>query len=1406
MEELASARVQVRDGLRRLEIDAWTFEGNAGARPDTIQKTFLTEVADADIYIGIFWKGYGRYTIEEFEHARRCEKPCFVYQKQSDLDRRDPELQDFLNRIAQVEVGVTPRWFIDDADLVKRVCEDVQRYQAEIVRNYHEFNRVAIDDRIENLVPAVDPELADHLREAISELRRNRDAVKSIRALVPFFQKIARLLGCTSPESPSKTEFNFDTPRATEGLPAEIIAEFDQFVRISNIVNQSEFCGSLKLRDGEIGIVRAFGMFEWYCCEYTLGPRLASIYRRESRVRSMAFVDPPASDSQHGREDLAKLRFAPELDSRKSGQGIDQIVKDWCHFGRHTNPMTFVAHFAPDIRETLLELSSRMTGADKRDWSFQRVQWVYGENLVDLADNQRQELARVGGPAADCRVLLAGMIRGFSPSVERARTIFEDMRSLPDSLFVFDFSSLASPFENDRANSEERFKEIVDALRRFAQWISSNAPQHGIVIGIPRWLLSFSAWLELAEGDATDQHCFFATELFTSRITDGAKQFQAHTGFPLPQCLTTLVNANSPTLRGEIIRFFQLHHEALGSQQRLSASHVLQLAAQLLQKGYFEVAYRLELYCRTCDPGSKVGLEGQARVVSMDFEISALSPGDAEPSNSNRARLRGQHLIPQAIARGKTRAVISGESGAGKSCAIQDIQRSWCLPPRRVAPRDDDAQAGVSCRSTVVPVSLRGRWCPSWLPVQLPLSDHSGESVEEQLRATHRRTSQLEGPAAECGQATLRAHRIAADVNQLADYHWLFVSPVLLLVDNIDGLSRDARRAILRHLDDVPAIGVVLGSRTTGHEEKELFADEARIRPMNEQQIEELLKICLTDHKVFESVQRLLELIDKPISGLIRNPYLLTKVCRVASNYERLEDFTLHSLLDAYVQDCLNRDGTENAQHTVYDWLPRFALQQKKNPGCAVSEEDAWYLDSAEALGFVTAVDSAVKFQHDLLRDYFAANEIKYKIEEDGVSGLTATLPRRKELWGTFENVLRIVVGAVWADNLGTVRELIAFLAMGKSDVGYGLAFRCLMELPLPEARELAQTQGITESLSKTFPLSTEFRDERHRELAFGKARENAMVLGALDPRIPQDAPEDDADAFINAIMENMVQIHSVNQVSAFHVGTYPVTNLEFARFIQAGGYQCEELWQPFSFAYPFFDVSHPGALRPLPRYWRNSSLNLPNAPVVGVSIYEALAYCNWLSSQRRSVEAGIQFHLPTDTQWYLVLGLSDLSIFKFITDLRVMPRAQAEARSDDEENAAQQNGDPRKSTEGIQRLAQIAQELSEQSFRELQSHLEKYRSALTVSGPSPIGLFAPGDNGCHDLIGNVWEWCDTWFRVVPTTRPSLSKKEVDHPVVVMGGPVPPDLAVAWVVSGGWFSPYVRAQNIGFRICYSTTS
>jgi tetratricopeptide (TPR) repeat protein len=135
MQELADERRAVKTALDDMRIESFVFEADAGARPQTIEETFLEEVEGADLYIGVFWRGYGRYTIEEYDRAAALGMDCLIYEKREAVDgQRDPELAAFLEGLGDVEAGLTVKWFHTPAQLADSVKDDVARWQAEKIR------------------------------------------------------------------------------------------------------------------------------------------------------------------------------------------------------------------------------------------------------------------------------------------------------------------------------------------------------------------------------------------------------------------------------------------------------------------------------------------------------------------------------------------------------------------------------------------------------------------------------------------------------------------------------------------------------------------------------------------------------------------------------------------------------------------------------------------------------------------------------------------------------------------------------------------------------------------------------------------------------------------------------------------------------------------------------------------------------------------------------------------------------------------------------------------------------------------------------------------------------------------------------------------------------------------------
>ncbi|MEO1645161.1 MAG: SUMF1/EgtB/PvdO family nonheme iron enzyme, partial [Chloroflexota bacterium] len=171
-----------------------------------------------------------------------------------------------------------------------------------------------------------------------------------------------------------------------------------------------------------------------------------------------------------------------------------------------------------------------------------------------------------------------------------------------------------------------------------------------------------------------------------------------------------------------------------------------------------------------------------------------------------------------------------------------------------------------------------------------------------------------------------------------------------------------------------------------------------------------------------------------------------------------------------------------------------------------------------------------------------------------------------------------------------------------------------------------------------------------------------------------------------------------------YAISKYPVTNAQFAKFKDAGGYNTERWWTDEGWQKRYegwrYDGNdwNPSKKRwTKPHFWNDSEMNSEDQPIVGVSWFEAVAFCLWLNEEMDEDEKKIM--LPTEAQWqYAAQG----------TDGRAYPW------DDKWDKARCQNN------------------FDEQTVKT--SPVTEYEGR--EKGSSPFGV--------EDMSGNVWEWCRT--------------------------------------------------------------
>jgi formylglycine-generating enzyme required for sulfatase activity len=217
----------------------------------------------------------------------------------------------------------------------------------------------------------------------------------------------------------------------------------------------------------------------------------------------------------------------------------------------------------------------------------------------------------------------------------------------------------------------------------------------------------------------------------------------------------------------------------------------------------------------------------------------------------------------------------------------------------------------------------------------------------------------------------------------------------------------------------------------------------------------------------------------------------------------------------------------------------------------------------------------------------------------------------------------------------------------------------------------------------------------------------------------------------------------------------YPITNAQFAVFIEAGGYRERQWWtedgweareQGWDWTTKFTNREWKASGNPWiqPRYWNPKPLNMDH-PVVGVSWYEAVAFCMWLSAVTNE-----SITLPTEEQW------------------------QYAAQGDTERAYPWGN---------VWDKARCNNSVGKNDINMTTTPVRQYEGL----GDSPHGVI--------DMAGNVWEWCLTDFDKKTNNKNSAAQKRV-----LRGGSLNSRNIDSFRVSHrNWAAPNFCDYHDGFR-------
>jgi formylglycine-generating enzyme required for sulfatase activity len=475
-----------------------------------------------------------------------------------------------------------------------------------------------------------------------------------------------------------------------------------------------------------------------------------------------------------------------------------------------------------------------------------------------------------------------------------------------------------------------------------------------------------------------------------------------------------------------------------------------------------------------------------------------------------------------------------------------------------------------------------------------------------------------------------------------------------------------------------------------------------------------------------------------------------------------------------------------------------------------------------------------IAFFHQLLQEYFAARHLIEKPDKNLVQVEWHINRVKPTLAKTIENLassdsLPLLPGTGW--------EETTLLAAAMS-VNADSFIQSLLEVNLPLAAQCASLPeiNINDALRSEICQSLISRTE-NKEADLRARIAAGYALGRMgDPRFKR-CPGPFGDYLLPPMINISGGVYSIGSeegdgyykdeapvhdvtIKEFRIGKFPVTNAEYALFIEAGGYENERWWDtPASKMWlrgeeskiqikkrwrknryilqsdiivndwllgrghitlkeadflkkivamtddefeTFLNVLYvSGKRQTQPRFWENHSFNNPSQPVVSLCWHEARAYCAWLTAQMTDLNSPISpaqgvFRLPTEVEWEAAASGLEKRRFAF---------------------------------GGV---------FDETLLNTLEGHI---RCA------NPIGIYPGGETpeGVADLSGNTYEWTSTAYFPYPySVSDGRENPETNGSVkrVLRGGAFFDEGFRARCACRLEYLPHSSPNYVGFRLVY----
>jgi len=741
------------------------------------------------------------------------------------------------------------------------------------------------------------------------------------------------------------------------------------------------------------------------------------------------------------------------------------------------------------------------------------------------------------------------------------------------------------------------------------------------------------------------------------------------------------------------------------------------------------------------------------------------------------------------------RLVLLGDPGSGKSTFVKMVARSAALDWMENNP--------PALGKQLIPVILILR------ELVEDLQSLDPENVDEEQVLSQFKTKTTE---------TLRRYGISGFKNDFLRF--LKDQPALFIFDGMDEVPQNLRKAarlwvetVIRHLQPKKAI---LTCRIRS------YFDEAVIRgykaftlaPFNEKQIQNFTLAWYRSKKELKNKKEVVKTQaqdffdrirgDDNIFEMASNPLLLTQMAVLHQRDTRLPEQRAE-LYEEIIQLLLTRWQEHSGAH--FKMSEDLANLLKKGSLVRLALEHLAFTSHHAAKDEKKAADLPRHVALEILNGYFksyglAEEFLRYLDQRSGLlqgrggtirQADTYTFPHR-----TFQEYL-----AGCYINRQSQHAKLRLLAEIACEGDY---WDDVFQLSIEERVHIGKNPDLVELAAQMCNFCDQASENGHR-MIYWSARleqllgeehiheyddpENNIITGRLYLSDLQEkllpvatgiklTPMERADAadaldclgYVPQDLYTFVEIPGDEETPTFWIGRYPVSNLQYARFLTTENFADQSLWLDMP------DYDEKGQFRGTlgdeacrwmqsvigdeevlyPRYWGSLRFGIKRrcAPVVGISWYEAMAYGCWLqrswdtlieAEQNNGLKPNL-IRLPVEAEWEKAVGGTEGDRYAW--------------------NAP---GD----TSDRERLVKCA------NIRE-----------SGIGRTTPVWTYPQGQScphGLFDMSGNVWEWQANRYEAVSGYRG------------LRGGSFHNLQYFARCAYRSWFYPDDWDDHVGFRLC-----